>query len=41
MTPDELSDPLHLEMSLDVNGIRRQTGNTRSMIFGVRHLSGT
>ena len=38
VTPDELPDPLHLNMSLDVNGIRRQTGNTRSMIFGVRHL---
>jgi 2,4-diketo-3-deoxy-L-fuconate hydrolase len=38
VTPDELPDPLHLEMSLDVNGTRRQTGNTRSMIFGVRYL---
>src|SRR5204863_2566644 len=38
VTPDELPDPLGLEMSLDVNGIRRQSGNTRSMIFGVRYL---
>jgi len=38
VTPDELPDPLRLEMSLDVNGIRRQSGNTRSMIFGVRYL---
>ncbi len=25
-------------MFLDVNGQRRQTGNTKTMIFGVRHL---
>ena len=25
-------------MSLDVNGERRQTGNTRTMIFGIQHL---
>jgi 2-keto-4-pentenoate hydratase/2-oxohepta-3-ene-1,7-dioic acid hydratase in catechol pathway len=25
-------------MSLDVNGERRQTGNTNTMIFGIRHL---
>ena len=26
-----------LSMSLDVNGQRRQTGNTETMIFGIQH----
>jgi 2,4-diketo-3-deoxy-L-fuconate hydrolase len=38
VTPDELADPQSLAMSLDVNGIRRQTGNTRTMIFGIPYL---
>jgi 2-keto-4-pentenoate hydratase/2-oxohepta-3-ene-1,7-dioic acid hydratase in catechol pathway len=37
-TPDEVGDPQSLDMWLDVNGRRRQTGNTRTMIFGVAHL---
>jgi 2,4-diketo-3-deoxy-L-fuconate hydrolase len=32
-TPEELEDVLALRMSLDVNGERRQTGNTSTMIF--------
>ncbi|MET0965202.1 MAG: fumarylacetoacetate hydrolase family protein, partial [Nakamurella sp.] len=32
-TPDELEDVLRLGMSLDVNGQRRQTGSTSTMIF--------
>ncbi len=32
-TPDELADPGNLAMSLEVNGQRRQTGNTNTMIF--------
>ncbi|MBI1387042.1 MAG: hypothetical protein GC154_01165 [bacterium] len=32
-TPDELGDVNNLAMSLDVNGQRRQTGNTSTMIF--------
>lgn len=32
-TPDELEDVLALDMSLDVNGQRRQTGNTATMVF--------
>jgi 2,4-didehydro-3-deoxy-L-rhamnonate hydrolase len=32
-TPDEIPDVLDLGMWLDVNGARRQTGNTRTMIF--------
>jgi 2,4-didehydro-3-deoxy-L-rhamnonate hydrolase len=33
VTPDEIDDVLDLDMWLDVNGVRRQTGNTRTMIF--------
>jgi 2,4-didehydro-3-deoxy-L-rhamnonate hydrolase len=32
-TPDEFEDVEHLDMWLDVNGQRRQTGNTGTMIF--------
>ena len=32
-TPDEIPDVLDLDMWLDINGVRRQTGNTRTMIF--------
>lgn len=32
-TPDEIPDVRDLDMWLDVNGERRQTGNTRTMIF--------
>jgi 2-keto-4-pentenoate hydratase/2-oxohepta-3-ene-1,7-dioic acid hydratase in catechol pathway len=32
-TRDEITDVLALRMSLDVNGIRRQTGSTATMIF--------
>jgi 2-keto-4-pentenoate hydratase/2-oxohepta-3-ene-1,7-dioic acid hydratase in catechol pathway len=38
VTKDEIRDPQSLDMWLDVNGERRQTGNTRTMIFGVEHL---
>jgi 2-keto-4-pentenoate hydratase/2-oxohepta-3-ene-1,7-dioic acid hydratase in catechol pathway len=38
VTPDEVGDVQNLDMWLDVNGQRRQTGNTRTMIFGVAHL---
>jgi 2-keto-4-pentenoate hydratase/2-oxohepta-3-ene-1,7-dioic acid hydratase in catechol pathway len=37
-TRDEVPDPQALDLWLDVDGIRRQTGNTRTMIFGVAHL---
>jgi 2-keto-4-pentenoate hydratase/2-oxohepta-3-ene-1,7-dioic acid hydratase in catechol pathway len=33
VTPDEIDDVLDLDMWLDVNGVRRQTGNTKTMIF--------
>ncbi len=33
VTPDEIDDVLSLNMWLDLNGVRRQTGNTTTMIF--------
>jgi 2,4-diketo-3-deoxy-L-fuconate hydrolase len=43
VTPDEIDDILALTMWLDVNGVRRQTGSTATMIFSpaylVRYLS--
>jgi 2,4-didehydro-3-deoxy-L-rhamnonate hydrolase len=33
VTPEEIDNVSSLEMWLDVNGVRRQTGNTRTMIF--------
>ena len=38
VTKDEVSDPQNLSMYLDVNGKRRQDGNTNTMVFGVAHL---
>lgn len=44
VTRDEVGDPQDLDMYLDVNGKRMQTGNTSTMIFTVaqiiEHLSG-
>jgi 2-keto-4-pentenoate hydratase/2-oxohepta-3-ene-1,7-dioic acid hydratase in catechol pathway len=44
VTRDEVGDPQNLSMWLDVNGERRQTGNTNTMIFTVAqiisHISG-
>ncbi|HEX3442889.1 MAG TPA: fumarylacetoacetate hydrolase family protein, partial [Pseudolabrys sp.] len=37
-TRDEIENVQDLPMSLDVNGERRQTGNTKTMIFGAEHL---
>ena len=37
-TRDEITDPQNLAMYLDVNGTRRQTGNTKTMVYGVAHL---
>jgi 2-keto-4-pentenoate hydratase/2-oxohepta-3-ene-1,7-dioic acid hydratase in catechol pathway len=43
VTTDEIEDVLGLDMWLDLNGVRRQTGNTKTMIFDpwfiVHHLS--
>jgi 2,4-diketo-3-deoxy-L-fuconate hydrolase len=38
VTSDELRDPQNLDMWLEVNGERRQTGNTRTMIFTVAQV---
>ena len=38
VTADEVGDPQNLGMWLDLNGQRMQTGNTRTMIFGVAEL---
>lgn len=38
VTKDEIKDPQNLDMWLDVNGEKRQRGNTRTMIFGCAHL---
>jgi 2-keto-4-pentenoate hydratase/2-oxohepta-3-ene-1,7-dioic acid hydratase in catechol pathway len=35
VTPEELPDPLHLDVSLKVNGELKQRGNTRQMMFDV------
>ena len=43
VTTDEITDPQTLDMWLDVNGKRMQTGNTRTMIFScakiISHVS--
>ncbi len=38
VTADEIGDPQNLDMWLDVNGERMQTGNTSTMVFGCAHL---
>lgn len=38
VTRDEVGDPQNLDMWLDVNGERRQTGNTSTMIFSVARI---
>jgi 2,4-diketo-3-deoxy-L-fuconate hydrolase len=38
VTPDEIADVDNLAMSLDVNGARKQTGSTATMIFKIPDL---
>ncbi|MEQ9330625.1 fumarylacetoacetate hydrolase family protein [Thalassobaculum sp.] len=38
VTADEVADPQDLDMFCDVNGKRMQTGNTKTMIFPVKHI---
>ncbi|GJI87219.1 MULTISPECIES: fumarylacetoacetate hydrolase family protein [Duganella] len=38
VTADEVPDPQNLDMWLEVNGRRFQSGSTRTMVFGVAHL---
>lgn len=37
-TRDEIPDPQALAMRLEVNGVRRQDGHSKNMVFGVAHL---
>ena len=38
VTTDEIKDPQNLDLWLDVNGKRMQSGNTRTMIFSCAHI---
>ena len=38
MTRDEIADTQNLKLWTEVNGVRRQNGSTRTMIFDVRTL---
>jgi len=38
VTPDEIEDPQKLDIWLDVNGERMQSGSTATMVFGVKTL---
>jgi 2,4-diketo-3-deoxy-L-fuconate hydrolase len=38
VTPDEIDDVQNLDMWLDVNGARQQTGNTKTMIFNIAFI---
>ena len=38
VTRDEIADPQNLSMWLDVNGQRRQTGSTKTMVFTVAQI---
>ena len=38
VTPDEIDNVQRLDMWLDVNGERMQTGNTKTMIFSVKKI---
>jgi 2-keto-4-pentenoate hydratase/2-oxohepta-3-ene-1,7-dioic acid hydratase in catechol pathway len=37
-TRDEIADPQHLGLRLSVNGVTKQKGNTRDMVFSVAEL---
>jgi 2,4-diketo-3-deoxy-L-fuconate hydrolase len=38
VTRDEVKDPQNLDLTLDIDGQRAQTGNTRTMIFSIARL---
>ena len=38
VTPDEIDDVLKLDMWLDVDGVRRQTGSTATMLFSPNYI---
>jgi len=38
VTKDEIADPQNLKMWLTVNGVSRQDGSTKTMVYGVAHV---
>ena len=38
VTRDEVADPQNLPMWLTVNGVKRQNGSTKTMVYGVKYL---
>lgn len=38
VTKDEVADPQKLKMWLNVNGVSRQNGSTKTMVYGVAHV---
>ena len=38
VTRDDVPDPQNLDIWLEVDGVRHQNGNTRTMIFGIAHI---
>jgi 2-keto-4-pentenoate hydratase/2-oxohepta-3-ene-1,7-dioic acid hydratase in catechol pathway len=38
VTKDEIADPQNLKMWLTVDGVNRQNGSTKTMVYGVKHL---
>ena len=38
VTKDEVADPQNLGLWLTVNGVKRQDGSTKTMVYGVRYL---
>lgn len=38
VTSEEIDDPQQLDLTMDLNGERMQTGNTQTMVFGVADL---
>lgn len=38
VTKEEIEDPQNLDVFLDVDGVRKQTGSTRDMIFSVKQI---
>jgi len=38
VTRDEVADPQDMAMWLTVNGVMRQNGSTKTMVYGVKHL---
>ena len=38
MTKDEVADPQNLKMWLTVNGVSKQNGSSKTMVYGVAHV---